>query len=116
MKTLTAKNRQQWRAWLQRHHQKEKEMWLMSYKKHTGKPTIPYLDALKEALCFGWIDTLVKRIDDERYATRFTPRRLESQWSATNVKLYRALERAGLMTEAGRKAFKNKAPLRAGTR
>lgn len=108
VKTVTAKGRQAWRVWLRKHHATETEIWLLMFKKHTGKASVTYLDSLKEALCFGWIDTRVRRVDDERYVTRFSPRRPQSQWSTTNVKLYRELDRAGLMTEAGRRVFRRK--------
>jgi hypothetical protein len=64
-KTLYVKNRKAWRAWLAKHHDKDKEIWLVFYKAHTGKPRVPYNDGVEEALCYGWIDSIVKRIDDE---------------------------------------------------
>jgi uncharacterized protein YdeI (YjbR/CyaY-like superfamily) len=65
MKTFYAATRQRWRTWLASHHDSESEIWLIFHKKHTGKPAIAYKDALDEALCYGWIDSLVKRIDDK---------------------------------------------------
>ncbi len=79
MKTFYAATRQRWRTWLAGHHDSESEIWLIFHKKHTGKPAIAYKDALDEALCYGWIDSLVKRIDDNRYARKFTPRRSREQ-------------------------------------
>lgn len=108
MNTFYAKDRKSWREWLKNNCYKEPEIWLLMYKKHTGKFTLPYQDALEEALCFGWIDTRVKRVNDEKYVTRFSPRAAKSQWSTTNVALYRALKRAGLVTAAGEKAFLGK--------
>ena len=71
-------NRQDWRLWLGENHDKENEIWLIYYKKHTGKARVPYNDAVEEALCFGWIDSIVKTIDDERYMQKFTPRKDKS--------------------------------------
>lgn len=100
-KTLDVSSREDWREWLERHHAKETEIWLIYYKKHTGKPRIPYDDAVEEALCFGWIDSIVKRIDDERFMQKFTPRRGKSVWSAHNKKRALKMIRCGKMTEAG---------------
>jgi len=92
MKTFYAATRQRWRTWLASHHDSESEIWLIFHKKHTGKPAIAYKDALDEALCYGWIDSLVKRIDDNRYARKFTPRRPDSNWSSINIKRYNELK------------------------
>ena len=100
-KTLYVTNRDEWRAWLAKNHRTEREIWLIYYKKHTGKPTIPYDDAVEEALCFGWIDGLEKRIDEERYAQRFTPRKAKSNWSESNRRRVKKLLEQGKMTEAG---------------
>lgn len=94
-------NREDWRSWLEQHHLKEKEVWLIFYKKHTGKPRIPYNDAVEEALCFGWIDSIVKRIDDGRYMQKFSPRKDRSNWSESNKRRVRKLIDAGRMTRAG---------------
>lgn len=102
------KIRADWRKWLTKNHYLKKEIWIVYYKKHTKKPTIAYQDAVDEALCFGWIDGIDKRIDDERYAQRFTPRAKKSSWSEGNVKRYAMLLKQGLMTKAGKKAFENK--------
>src|SRR6266550_780763 len=69
--TLYAKDRRQWRSWLARHHRTAPEIWLIYYKKHSGKPRIPYIDAVEEALCYGWIDSIVKPVDEDRWAQRF---------------------------------------------
>ena len=90
-----------WRKWLQKNHDKEKGIWLVYYKKHTGKASIPYNDAVEEALCFGWIDSIVKRIDDERYMQKFTPRNPKSNWSPSNKKRIEKLIGLGKMAEAG---------------
>ena len=100
-KTLNVTSREEWRVWLTRHYQSETEVWLIFYKKHSGQPRIPYDHAVEEALCFGWIDSIVKRIDDEKFAQKFTPRRDGSRWSALNKQRLRKLIREGRMTEAG---------------
>ena len=76
--TLYVSNRKDWRAWLRKNHQKKKEIWLVYFKKHTGKPRIQYSDAVEEALCYGWIDSTVKRIDDEKYAQKLQRAVLEA--------------------------------------
>lgn len=98
---LYVTNRKEWRAWLKKNHTGRAEIWLVYYKKHTGKPRIPYEDAVEEALCFGWIDGMVKRIDDERYMQRFTPRKPKSNWSEPNKKRAEKLIRQKKMTKAG---------------
>lgn len=105
---IIAKNRNEWRAWLEENHASENEVWLAYYKKHTGKPSVTYLESVKEALCFGWIDGIKKRIDDERYMHRFTPRRKNSKWSPTNIKLAREMIESGEMTETGLAVFNNR--------
>lgn len=100
-KTLYVKNRKEWRRWLENNHAKAGEIWLVYFKKHTGKPRIPYVDAVEEAICFGWIDSLVKRIDDERYMQKFTPRKPKSVWSEHNKRRALKMIREGKMTEAG---------------
>ena len=90
-----------WRTWLQKHHALEAELWLIFYKKHTGKAGLVYEDAVQEALCFGWIDGIVKRIDDEKHTIRFSPRRKNSIWSPTNKKRVARLIASGRMTDAG---------------
>jgi uncharacterized protein YdeI (YjbR/CyaY-like superfamily) len=106
-KMVTPKNRAQWRAWLVRNHNSAAEIWIGFYKKHTGKSCVSYEEAVEEGLCFGWIDGLVQRYDDERYAQRFTPRRKGSKWSALNLKRVKQLTDAGLMTNAGLAAVGN---------
>ncbi len=101
MKTLEVKTRTQWRRWLKNNSAKETVIWLVFYKKHTGKPCLEYDAAVEEALCFGWIDSIVKKLDEERYARKFTPRRPGSQWSQLNKKRFAAMVEQGLMTERG---------------
>ena len=100
-KTLYVASREEWRAWLMEHYQSETEGWLIYYKKHTGRPCISYDHAVEEALCFGWIDSIVKRMDDGKFAQKFTPRRDSTRWSALNKRRLRKMIREGRMTEAG---------------
>ena len=76
--TIYVTTREEFREWLEKNHKFKKEIWLVQYKKITGKPSIPYVDAVEEAICFGWIDGFEKGMDDQRYAKRFTPRRQKS--------------------------------------
>ena len=105
--TYYARDRERWRSWLEKNHAKKQEIWLVFYKKHTGKPGIDYDEALDEALCFGWIDGLVKRIDDERYAQRFSPRKKNSQWSEQNKRRVQKMIEEGRMTNAGLEKLEN---------
>jgi uncharacterized protein YdeI (YjbR/CyaY-like superfamily) len=98
---LYVSNRKDWRRWLEKNHANEKEIWLVYYKKHTGKDRIPYEDAVEEALCFGWIDSIIRKLDDERYAQKFTPRKNSSQWSESNKKRIAKLVKLGMMTADG---------------
>lgn len=100
-----APSRKEWRKWLQKHHATTKEIYLVYYKKGSGKPRVPYSDAVEEALCFGWIDSTVKPLDEEKYAQRFSPRRKNSFWSEPNRERVRMLVKQGLMTPAGLAAF-----------
>ena len=101
MKTFVAQTADQWRKWLDEHHDSESEVWLVFYKQHTGVISIDYKDALDEALCFGWVDSLIKRLDDRRYARKFTPRRSDSRWSEVNRKRYAELKASGRISPAG---------------
>jgi uncharacterized protein YdeI (YjbR/CyaY-like superfamily) len=101
LKTFLAQTVDQWRDWLAAHHASESEVWLIFHKRHTGVASIVHEDALDEALCFGWVDSLVKRLDDRRYAIKFTPRRADSRWSPANRKRYAALKASGLLKPAG---------------
>jgi uncharacterized protein YdeI (YjbR/CyaY-like superfamily) len=99
--TFTAPDRASWREWLADHGTNETEIWLVYYKGGTGKPTITYDDSLEEALCFGWVDSLIQKIDEEKYARKFTPRKPGSKWSELNKHLVAKLIKQGRMTEAG---------------
>jgi uncharacterized protein YdeI (YjbR/CyaY-like superfamily) len=101
MKTFDARTRARWQRWLATHHDSESEIWLIFHKLHTGKPSVAYEDAVDEALCYGWIDSLIKRIDDDRYARKFTPRTADSTWSTTNLKRYAALKAAKRLAPPG---------------
>jgi uncharacterized protein YdeI (YjbR/CyaY-like superfamily) len=90
-KTLHITNRKDWRKWLHEHYKTEKEIWLVYYKKATGKPRIEYNTAVEEALCFGWIDSTVKSLDKERTAQRFSPRKPKSKYSPANKERLRKL-------------------------
>ena len=98
---LYADCKKEWRAWLEKNYSVKREIWLLFYKQHTGKPCVSYDDALDEALCFGWIDSIVRRVDDERYKRKFTPRKSGSVWSEVNKKRVERLIREGRMKEAG---------------
>lgn len=100
-KTLYVINRNDWRAWLKKHAKTEKEIWLVFYRKDSGKPRIPYNDAVEEALCFGWIDSIVKKIDKERFAQRFSPRNPKSNLSEMNKQRIRQLIKQKKMTKEG---------------
>ena len=100
-KTLYVTNMKDWRKWLKNNYTAEKEIWLIYYKKHTGKAIIPYDDAVEEALCFGWIDSIIKRIDDEKYVRKFTPRAKVRRWSELNKKRAKKMIAAGKMTKVG---------------
>jgi uncharacterized protein YdeI (YjbR/CyaY-like superfamily) len=103
--------REQWRVWLENNHTTESEIWLVYYKQHTGKPCVAYDDSLEEALCFGWIDSKIQKIDDEKYARKFTPRRSRSKWSAHNKRLVAQLKQEGKMTKAGLATLKYEGPV-----
>lgn len=90
-----------WRAWLEEHHGTRDEAWLLISKKHAGTPSVTLTEATEEALCFGWIDSLLQPIDEERYALRYTPRRAGSNWSDRMKRWAIALIEDGRMTEAG---------------
>ena len=100
--TLYVTNRDDFRKWLIKNHKIKKEIWLIQYKKATKKPSLDYVEAVEVAICFGWIDGFERSMDAERYATRFTPRRPNSNWTNTNKERARRMIAEGRMTEAGR--------------
>ncbi|MGA2488703.1 MAG: YdeI/OmpD-associated family protein [Anaerolineales bacterium] len=99
--TFTASDRAAWHAWLAEHGDHATEVWLVYYKAVAGKPTVSYQDSLEEALCFGWVDSIIQKMDEEKYARKFTPRKAGSKWSELNKHLVVKLIREGRMTEAG---------------
>lgn len=90
-----------WRSWLRKNHAKQDVVWLVFSKGRTGKPVITYEEAVCEALCFGWVDSIIQRIDDKKYARKFTPRTDTTKWSASNLRRLEALVRDGKMSAAG---------------
>ena len=96
---------QQWRAWLEQHHASETELVVGFWKLASGQPSMTWSESVDEALCFGWIDAVRRRVDDERYTIRFARRKATSTWSAINVAKVAALEADGRMTDAGRAAY-----------
>jgi len=94
LKTFEAGSLEEWRAWLAAHHASKTEVWLIFHKRDTGRASIAYEDAIDEALCFGWVDSLVKRLDDARYARKFTPRKPDSRWSTVNRNRFAQLKAA----------------------
>jgi uncharacterized protein YdeI (YjbR/CyaY-like superfamily) len=105
-KTLYVSNRNEWRRWLEKNGEKETVIWLIFYKKGSGKRSVPYPDAVEEALCFGWIDSIIKHMDDEKYIQKFTPRKERSKWSVLNVNRVRKMISQGRMTEKGLALFR----------
>jgi len=101
MKQLYFSSSQEWREWLKHYHDKETEVWLIFFKKDTGKPSIEYELAVEEALCFGWIDSIIKKIDEAKYARKFTPRKDNSKWSELNKKRVAKLIKSKRMNQIG---------------
>jgi uncharacterized protein YdeI (YjbR/CyaY-like superfamily) len=95
----------EFRAWLKKHHKTADELWVGYYRKESGKPTISWSESVDEALCFGWIDGVRKKVSDEAYTNRFTPRRPGSNWSAINIAKVAVLTRKKRMQAAGLAAF-----------
>ena len=108
MKTFYAKSGSKWRDWLKKNHLLEKEVWLVYYKKGSGKPGVDYDESVDWALCYGWIDSLIKKIDDQKYARKFTPRKIGSVWSKSNIDRVERLIKDGKMTEYSLRLFKER--------
>ena len=106
LKKVQPKSRAAWRTWLDKNHAASQGIWLVFAKKHTGLPTLSYEDAVQEALCFGWIDSLMKSIDDRFHMQMFTPRKPKSAWSVTNKARLEKLMKEGVMAPAGLAAVK----------
>jgi uncharacterized protein YdeI (YjbR/CyaY-like superfamily) len=101
MKKIYVKDRAEWRDWLSANQDKEAEVWLIYYKEKTGQASIEYEASVEEALCFGWVDSIIKKLDETKYARKFTPRKEDSVWSESNKKRVEKMIKAGLMTESG---------------
>jgi len=101
-------------AWLEEHHERETELWVGYFKKATGKPSLTWSQAVDEALCFGWIDGVLRSVDNERHMQRFTPRKAASNWSAVNIAKVESLRAAGRMRPAGEAAFARRREDRSG--
>lgn len=99
--SLDVRTREQWRQWLAKHHASSTGIWLIRHKRHTGVKSMSYEDLVSEALCFGWVDSLIKRLDNDRYAIKVTPRKPTSKWSEINRKRWKGLEAAGLLAAPG---------------
>jgi uncharacterized protein YdeI (YjbR/CyaY-like superfamily) len=103
IETLEVRSRQEWRKWLKGHHSSKREIWLIFHKRHTLMWTLSYDNAVAEALCYGWIDSITRRLDDARYARKFTPRNPDSRWSTINRRRYADLKARGLLAAPGLK-------------
>ena len=101
MLTLDLRSRAAWRQWLAKHHASSPGIWLVRHKQHSGVASMPYEDVVCEALCFGWIDSLVKRLDEDRFAIKVTPRKPTSKWSGPNRKRWKQLKAAGRLARPG---------------
>jgi uncharacterized protein YdeI (YjbR/CyaY-like superfamily) len=99
--TLDVRTRSRWRQWLAAHHASSPGIWLVRHKQHSGVTSMPYEDLVREALCFGWIDSLVKRLDDNRYAIKVTPRKATSRWAHITGTRWGEFKAAGQLTAAG---------------
>ena len=99
--TLDVRTRGAWRQWLAKHHASSPGVWVLRHKQHTGVKSMPYEDLVREALCFGWVDSLIKRLDESRYAIKVTPRRPTSKWSDPNRKRWKELKAAGRLAAPG---------------
>jgi uncharacterized protein YdeI (YjbR/CyaY-like superfamily) len=105
-KKILIESREQWRKWLEKNHSKKEKIFLVRYKKHTGKKTISQRDAMDEAICFGWIDTTVKRVDDEKFGVVFVRRGKNSRWSKATQSYGKRLIKEGRMSDFGLKIYK----------
>ena len=106
MNTIYFKTRDEWRAWLEENYASADHVWIIYYKKQTGKPRISYDDAVEEAVCFGWIDSTVRRMDDERFMQKFTPRNKKSKWSYHNIRRAEKMIREGRMNDYGLEVYR----------
>jgi uncharacterized protein YdeI (YjbR/CyaY-like superfamily) len=107
MKTCRAKNRKEWRLWLRKNHNKENKVSLIVNKKHTLKPSMSHREAMEEAICFGWIDTTIKRLDEDKFIRNFSKRTNKSRWSNNTLRYAKELIKKNKMTKSGLKAYKD---------
>ena len=107
METVYCRTEREWRAWLKKNHAQQQAIWLVFYKNGNDKQSLDYESALMQALCFGWIDSVIKRIDRTKYVRKFTKRKIKSQWSESNRKRVGRLLNQGLLEPAGLLAVKN---------
>lgn len=106
MEKVVVSTKAEWRNWLERNHGSVREVWLVFWKKNTGRECVEYEDAVRQALCFGWIDGLIRKIDEDSYARRFGPRQPASPWSPLNRERALDLIRTGEMTASGMEAVR----------
>jgi uncharacterized protein YdeI (YjbR/CyaY-like superfamily) len=106
IKTITPKTMAEWRNWLDKNHVKEDKVIMIKYKVHTGKPTINAAQAMREAICFGWIDTTARRVDEDRYSQTYVKRSQNSRWSVNTLKYGKELLKARKMSPFGIKMYK----------
>lgn len=105
--TIEAGTRKVWRAWLQKNYNKEKKVHLISYKKHTGKPALTHRESMEEAICFGWIDTTLKRLDEDRFQRTFVKRTSKGKWSKNTLSYAEQLIKEKKMTKAGMEMYQH---------
>ena len=105
MNSAYVEDRSEWRAWLEANADRMREVWLVYYKKESGRPSVAYEDSVEEAICFGWIDSKIRRLDETRFAQLFTPRKPKSSWSSGNIARAKRMIREGKMTAAGLKVY-----------
>jgi uncharacterized protein YdeI (YjbR/CyaY-like superfamily) len=101
---VDVRTREEWRRWLAKHHGSSAGVWLVRHKQHTGVRSMTYEELVCETHCFGWVDSLIRRLDDDRYALKVTPRKATSKWSESNRKRWQDLEKVGRLAPAGRRA------------
>jgi len=101
IETVEVRTRGQWRRWLEKHHDTVSQIWLVFSKRHTGVKCLSYEDAVEEALCYGWVDSIIRRLDEAQYARKFTPRTAGSRWSTANRRRYERLKLQGLLAAPG---------------
>ena len=100
-RTLEVRTRREWREWLRENHDSEPGVWLVLHKCRTAEDSLTYDDIVEEALCFGWIDSIIKRLDEDRYTRKITPRQPDSKWSTINRRRYADLQARGLLAARG---------------